>query len=118
LKLHIQNRYKGGEIASRNNPKCYSKKNQKEITIDRKLSFSRKHLSLETAYSSLGILKNPINLLKIGTSGDVSSNSENSYLHSNFTILVKLNRPMTYWNLIDGFCQVFGCLKRLSKIGC
>ena len=49
---------KGGVKASRNNPKCYSKQNQKEIQSDKKLSFSRKHLSLETAYTSLGISEN------------------------------------------------------------
>jgi len=73
LKLHIQNRYKGGVKASRNNPNCYSKQNQKEIQSGKKLSFSRKHLSLESAYSSLGISENPINLLKIGTSGEIST---------------------------------------------
>jgi len=71
LKLHEQNCYKGGVKASRNNPKCYSKQNQKEIQSDRKLSFSRKHLSLETEYTSLGISENLQNLLKIGASGDV-----------------------------------------------
>ena len=69
-KLKIKN--KGGEKASRNNPKCYSKQNQKEIQSGKKLSFSRKHLSLESVHSSLGISDNPINLLKIGTSGDIS----------------------------------------------
>ena len=70
MKLHEQNSHIGGVKASRNNPKCYSK--QKEIQSDRKLSFSRKALSLESMYSSLGISENPINLLKIGTSGDIS----------------------------------------------
>jgi len=69
LKLHEQNRYKGGVKASRNNPKCYSK--QKEIQSDKKLSFLRKALSLETAYTSLGISKNLKNLPKIVTSGDI-----------------------------------------------
>jgi len=73
LKLHEQNRYKGGVKASRNNPKYYSKQNQKEIQSDKKLSFSRKHLSLETAYTSLGISENLKNLLKIWTSGDIST---------------------------------------------
>ena len=63
---------KGGVKASRNNPKCYSKQNQKEIQLDRKLSFSRKHLSLESSYNSLGMSENLINLLKVGTSGDIS----------------------------------------------
>jgi len=73
LKLHEQNRYKGGVKASRNNPKCYSKQNQKEIQSGKKTSFSQKHLSLEKSYHSLGISQNPINLLKVGTSGDISS---------------------------------------------
>ena len=73
-KLKIKN--KGGEKASRNNPKSYSKQNQKEIQSDKKLSFSRKHLSLESVYSLLGISENPINLLNIGTSGDISTVGE------------------------------------------
>ena len=77
MKLHKQNYYKGGVKASRNNPKCYSKQNQKEMAIEkiqsaRKLSFLRKHLSLETAYTSLDISENLKNLLKIWTSGEVS----------------------------------------------
>ncbi len=63
---------KGGVKASRNNPKSYSKQNQKEIQSDKKTSFLRKHLSLETAYTSLGMSENLQNLLKIGTSGEVS----------------------------------------------
>ena len=62
----------GGEKASRNNPECYSKRNLKEIRSIRKESFSRKHLSSKVAYSLIGILKNLKNLLKIGTSGDIS----------------------------------------------
>jgi len=74
----ITNKKTGGEKASRNNSKCYNKQNQKEKMMEtaqsaRKLSFSGKHLSLETTYISLGISKNLINLLKIGTSGDVST---------------------------------------------
>jgi len=72
LKLHEQNRYKGGVQASRNNPKCYSKLNKKEIQPCRKMSFSRKTLSLESSYTSLGISENLKNLLKIGTSGDIT----------------------------------------------
>jgi len=64
---------KGGVKASRNNPKYYSKQNQKEPQSDKKTSFSRKHLSLESAHNSLGISQNLINLLKIGTSGDITS---------------------------------------------
>ena len=73
MKLHAQNHYKGGVKASRNNPKGYSKQNQKEIQSIRKLSFSRKHLSLESSYNSLGISENLINLLKVGASGDVTT---------------------------------------------
>ena len=73
MKLFEQNGYKGGVIASRNNPKCYSKQNQKEIQSDNKLPFSGKHLSLETAHTLSGILKNLQNLLKIGTSGEIST---------------------------------------------
>jgi len=78
LKLHEQNRYKGGVKASRNNPKCYSKQDQKETWIEKiksanKLSFLRKHLSLESSYNSVGISENLINLLKVGASGDISS---------------------------------------------
>ena len=63
-------------MASRTNPNCYSKQDQKETWIEKiqsanKLSFLRKHLSLEIAYISLGISKNLQNLLKIGTSGDI-----------------------------------------------
>ena len=72
MKLHAQNPYKGGEKASRNNPKCYSKQNQKEIQSWRQMSFSEKTLSLESAYLSVGILKNLINLLIIWSSGDVA----------------------------------------------
>jgi len=66
----------GGEKASRNNPKCYSKQNQKETSLkniqsSRNLPFSRKHLSLENTYSLSGISDNLKNLLKIRTSGDV-----------------------------------------------
>ena len=66
-------RIKGGEKASRNNPKCYRKQNQKEIKSNRTIHFSEKHLSLENAHSSLGISENLKNLLKIGTSGDNST---------------------------------------------
>ncbi|MBA7582330.1 hypothetical protein ES708_24258 [subsurface metagenome] len=68
-KLKIKN--KGGEKASRNNPKYYSKQNQKEIQLEKKLSFSRKHLSLERSYTSLGISENLINLLNVGISGEI-----------------------------------------------
>jgi len=71
LKLHEQNHCKGGVKASRNNPKCYSKQNQKEIQSGKKTSFSHKHLSLESSYNSLGMSENLINLLKVGTSGDI-----------------------------------------------
>jgi len=70
-KLKIKN--KGGVKASRNNPKYYNKQNQKEIQLEKKLSFSRKHLSLERLYTSLGISENLINLLKVGASGDIST---------------------------------------------
>ena len=74
----LENKINGGVKASRNNSKCYSKQNQKEISSKniqsvRNLSFSRKHLSLETAYTSLGISENLKNLLKIRTSGDIST---------------------------------------------
>ena len=85
MKLHIQNRYKGGVKASRNNPKCYRnnpkcyrnnpkcyrKQNQKEIQSSKKKSFLRKHLSLESPYDSFGISENLINSLKVGASGDI-----------------------------------------------
>ena len=74
MKLHIQNRYKGGVKASRNNPKCYRKQNQKEIQSSKKKSFLRKHLSLEIPYDSLGISENLINSLKVGASGELSIN--------------------------------------------
>ena len=73
MKLHKQNRYNGGVTASRNNPKCYSRQKLKEIQLDRKLSFLRKHLSLESAYVLSGISKNLQNLLKIVTSGDITT---------------------------------------------
>jgi len=69
----LTNKINGGVKASRNNPKCYSKQKQKEIQSVRNLSFLRKHLSLESAYVSLGISKHLKNLLKIGTSGDIST---------------------------------------------
>ncbi len=78
MKLFEQKGYKGGVKAGRNNPKCYSKQNQKEIQSGNKTSFLRKHLSLESPYDLLGISKNLINLLKVGASGDVSSKGENS----------------------------------------
>ena len=89
MKIFNQDHYKGGEKASRNNPNCYSKQNQKEIQPEKKLTFSRKNLSLETAYTSLGLSENLKNLLKIGTSGDVSSKGENSNLQLDFTILTR-----------------------------
>ena len=78
MKLYEQNCYKGGVKASRNNPKCYSNQDQKETWIEKiqsvnELSFSRKHLSLESSYNSLGISENLINLLKVGASGDVAT---------------------------------------------
>ena len=76
----LTNTKTGGVIASRNNPKCYSKQNQKEIQSGKKTSFSRKRLSLESSYHSLGISENLKNLLKIGTSGDVSTIELNYYL--------------------------------------
>ena len=75
LKLFEQNGYKGGVKASRNNPKCYSKQNQKEIQSGKKTSFLRKHLSLESSYNSLDMSKNLINLLKVGALGDISTQS-------------------------------------------
>ena len=75
-------RIKGGVKASRNNPKCYRKQNQKEIQSGKKTSFLRKHLSLESSYDLLGILKNLISLLKVLTSGDISKVG-----YSNRTIL-------------------------------
>ena len=71
MKLFEQNDYKGGVKAGRNDPKCYSKQNQKEIQSGKKTSFLRKHLSLESSYDLLGILKNLISLLKVLTSGDI-----------------------------------------------
>jgi hypothetical protein len=82
----LTNKINGGEKASRNNSKCYSKQNQKEIKLDRKLTLSRKHLSLERAHSSLGISYNSINLPKIETSGDVSTLRLNNYLEVCFTV--------------------------------
>jgi hypothetical protein len=69
-KLHIQN-YNGGEIASRNNPKCY--REQKETRLDIKLSFLRKSLSLKLTYALLGISQKLKNLLIIWTSGDITT---------------------------------------------
>jgi len=73
LKLFEQNGYKGGVKASRNNLKCYSKQNQKEIQSGKKTSFLRKHLSSESSYDLVGISKNLINSLKVGASGDIAS---------------------------------------------
>ena len=67
----LTNKKTGGVKASRNNPKCYSK--QKEIQSVGDLSFPEKPLSLENAHSSLGISENLKNLLKIRTSGDITS---------------------------------------------
>ena len=74
----LTNKINGGAKASRNNPKCYSKQNQKERLIDeiqsaRNLSFSRKHLSIETVYTSLGISENLKNPLNVMTSGDIAT---------------------------------------------
>jgi len=69
----LTNKINGGVKASRNNPKSYSKQKMKEIQSARNLSFSRKHLSLETAYTPMGISNNLINLLNVGTSGDIPS---------------------------------------------
>ena len=82
---HIQTHHKGGVMARRDNPKCYDKKNQKKgLTAKnqsyRNMPFSQKPLSLENTYTLIGISVNRINLLKIGTSGDISSSGENSYL--------------------------------------
>ena len=109
MKLHIQNRYKGGVKASRNNPKCYSKQNPKEMQSCKKMSFSRKHLSLESAYSSLGISENLINLLKVGASGDFATVNSNSFYPCGFSALsphvqllfsflhLKVNNPLSYY---------------------
>ncbi len=69
----LTNKINGGVKASRNNSKCYSNQKLKEIQSVRYLSFSRKHLSLENAYTPMGISGNLINLLNVGTSGDVST---------------------------------------------
>ena len=61
----------GGEKASRNNPRIYSK--QKEIQLEKKLSFLRKHLSLETAKELFSISKNLKSLQKVWTMGDVTA---------------------------------------------
>ena len=63
-------RIRGGEKASRNNPKRYSKQNQKEIQSDKRNFFPQKHLSLEHSYNSLGISEYLENLLKIRASGE------------------------------------------------
>ena len=67
---------KGGVKTSRNNSKRYSNQKLKEIQSVRNLSFSRKHLSLENAYTPMGISENLINLLNVGTSGDISIMAE------------------------------------------
>ena len=74
----LANKINGGGMASRNYPRCYSKQNQKERLIEkiqsaRKLSFLRKHLSLETIYTLLGISENLKNLLSVRTSGEKST---------------------------------------------
>jgi hypothetical protein len=71
LKLRQQNSYNRGEKANRNNPKCYSK--QKEIQSGKKTFFSREHLSLESSYDLFGISEKTVNLLKVGTSADIST---------------------------------------------
>jgi hypothetical protein len=63
----------GGEKASRNKPKSYSKQRKKEAQQCRRTSFLRKHLSSETVYTQIGISENLKNLLKIWTSGDIST---------------------------------------------
>ena len=82
MNLFEQNGYKGGVKASRNNPKCYSKQNQKEIQSGKKTSFLRKHLSLERSYDLLGISNNLISLLKVGASGDISILNKNQTMRN------------------------------------
>ena len=99
----LTNKINGGVKASRNNSKYYNKQNQKEMSMEniqssRKLSFLRKHLSLETAYTILGISENPKNLLMIGASGDISNGD-----CSNRTIL---SEPTLNY-LIIGTCNRF-----------
>ena len=79
-------RIKGGVKASRNNPKCYRKQNQKEIQSGKKTSFLRKHLSLESSYDLLSISKNLISLLKVWTSGE-------ALISIDFSILPKIISP-------------------------
>ncbi len=87
----LTNKINGGVKASRNNSKCYSKQNQKEMSIEniqsaRELPFLRKPLSLETVYTSSSISENLKNLLNVRTSGDVSTLRLNNYLEVCFTV--------------------------------
>ena len=76
---------KGGEKASRNNPKNYNR--QKEIVVSKKIRLLGKHLSLEISYTSVGILENLKNLLKIGTSGDISTDRGSNLSRSTIQFL-------------------------------
>ena len=74
----LNNQHKGGEKTSREFPKCPSKNNEKkgnseESQLDRKPFSWRKHLSLGSVFILQGISKILENLLKVGTSGDISS---------------------------------------------
>jgi len=78
LTISPQKRYKGGEKASRECPSCHSKKILKDemsekSQLDRKPLSWRKHLSSGIAFILQGISKILKNLLKVWTTGDITT---------------------------------------------
>ena len=74
--LRTKTEHNGGVKASRKYPKCHNKEicEKGKSRLHRTKAFlEEKPLSSESTLISLGILVNPNNRLRIGTSGDVSS---------------------------------------------
>jgi len=77
LPERVQNQKAGGEKASRNCPRCHSKKIwedgiREKSQLDRKPRSWGKHLSSGNAFISQGISKIPKDRLKVWTTGDIS----------------------------------------------
>jgi len=95
----LNNQHKGGEKASREFPKCHSKNNEKKgniekIQLERKPFSWRKHLSLGTVYVLHGISAILKNRLKIGTSGDITTNYLICCFHKVFAVYINFFRML------------------------
>jgi len=93
LPERVQNQKAGGEKASRNCPRCHSKKIwedgiREKSQLDRKLLSWRKHLSSGSAFISQGISRIPKNRLKVWTTGDISTLCGNILCYSASRLLI------------------------------